>query len=145
VARRPDGRLEAVDLTDFGSVPQPNDGTVFTLVYLRPGPRWSRLVPPSMWEWLPTAELLVETASLKHLLRKQQVPRPKTGRPLRTDARAAAETLIARGRWSPVTGTVGELHQSLNAKGVLKLPISLTSAGRLARDLGYQPHRRDAA
>lgn len=142
--RRPDGGLEAIDLTEFASLPQPADGTVFTFLYLRSGTRWQRIVPKRMWAWLPEAELLIDETSFKRWLRKQQPARNPRGRPARVDAREKAEALVAEGTWNPASGTPGQLDYLLNAPGVLTKSVTLSTVSRIAQELGYRPRRARA-
>jgi hypothetical protein len=146
VARRRDGGLEPLNMRAFESLVQPAKGNVITFDFLRPGSHVWRLIPERMRAWLPSAELFIETASLRRLLQKLQMPRRRSGRPFRSDALAKAEELVRVGTWNPLTDRIGRLHQLLNVRGVLDKPISLQTTSRLAQEhLGYLPRRRSVA
>lgn len=128
-----------LDMTMFAGLVQPNDGTVFTLVYLRAASAAADMVPESMLRWLPAAELLLEESTFRRWLRRKRGKGP--GRPARIDALELARFLVAEGKWK-TTAPVGQLYQLLNERGRLDKPVGRGTATRIANELGYRSRPR---
>ncbi len=127
-----------LNLEHYSGLIQPPDGTVFTLVYLRPGSKEARGAP----DWLPTAELLLDERGFQRWLAK--VPGKRPGRPSRDDARLAADALVKEGKWQR-SDKPALLFQLLNERGVLAEPVGRETVNRIAREFGYEPRRKAAS